>query len=384
MNPIVIAGSGLAGYSVAREFRKHDSATPLIIVTRDDGHFYSKPMLSAAFAAGKHPSQMAQASVQKMAADLRAEIWAGSEIEAIDTHLQEVRVNGKSQRYSRLVMALGADPGVPPIAGDASADVLTINDLVDYTRFRSRLEGKKRVAVIGAGLIGSEFANDLAANGYQVSVVDPAPGPLGRLVPPAVGSALAEALAQIGVQWHFGVTLVSIDHVQGGAGAYRLRLSDQTGIETDLVLSAIGLRPRIALAQSAGIETGRGIKVNRLLESSAAGVYALGDCAEVDGLNLPFVMPLMHAAKALAATLAGKPTPLRYPAMPVVVKTPALPMVVAPPMPVCDGTWEISGTDRNLRACYLDLSGKLRGFALCGEAVKEKNALAASLGHWLE
>jgi rubredoxin-NAD+ reductase len=92
----------------------------------------------------------------------------------------------------------------------------------------------------------------------------------------------------------------------------------------------------------------------------------------------------MHAARALAATLAGTPTALRYPAMPVVVKTPALPLVVAPPTPVCDGAWEISGSGANLRACYVAADGKLRGFALSGEAVKEKNALAATLGHWLE
>jgi rubredoxin---NAD+ reductase len=383
MNPVVIAGSGLAGYTVAREFRKHDAATPLLIVTRDDGHVYSKPILSAGFSAGKHPSQMAQASAKKMAADLRAEILVKSAIDAIDINQHEIEVDGKTHRYSRLVMALGADPAVPVLTGDAKDEVITVNDLEDYTRFRSLLEGKKRVAIIGAGLIGCEFANDLVASGHQVSVVEPAPGPLGRLLPPAVGAELAHSLAELGVQWHFGVTPVSLARTGDGSG-YCLTLSDQSEIATDLVLSAIGLRPRISLAQAAGIETGRGIKVNRLLQSSAPAVFALGDCAEVDGLNLPFVMPLMHAAKALAATLGGKPTPLRYPAMPVVVKTPALSLVVAPPMPVCEGVWEIGGSGKALRACYVDAAGKLRGFALCGEAVKEKNALAASIGHWLD
>ena len=91
------------------------------------------------------------------------------------------------------------------------------------------------------------------------------------------------------------------------------------------------LRPRTSLAHEAGLAVNRGIVTNRLLATSAPNVHALGDCAEVDGHTLPYVMPIMQQARALAATLAGTPTPVLYPAMPVIVKTPACPTVVCPP-----------------------------------------------------
>ena len=110
-----------------------------------------------------------------------------------------------------------------------------------------------------------------------------------------------------------------------------MTLSDHRVLSVDAVLSSVGLRPRTGLAERAGIAVKRGIVVDRYLATNAPDVYALGDCAEVEGLVLPFVMPIMHAARALAKTLCGEPTRLTYPAMPIVVKTTAYPVVVAPP-----------------------------------------------------
>jgi len=143
------------------------------------------------------------------------------------------------------------------------------------------------------------------------------------------------------------------------------------------VLSAIGLRPRIAIAQAAGIEVDRGIVTNRFLQTRAADVYALGDCAEVEGKVLPYVMPIMHAARALARTLAGAPTAVRYPAMPVVVKTPAIRAVLAPP--AGPGEWRLDATPDGLAARHYDETGGLSGFALLGAATSQKRALTDQL-----
>jgi hypothetical protein len=137
-----------------------------------------------------------------------------------------------------------------------------------------------------------------------------------------------------------------------------------------MALSAIGVRPRIALARAAGIAVGRGIVADRLLQTSAAGVYVLGDCAEVDGHVLYYVAPLMACARALAQTLAGNADARSaYPAMPVTIKTPACPVVVAPAPAGTEGSWSISGSAPGLsspnsvpirrRSCC--------GFALTGE-----------------
>jgi rubredoxin-NAD+ reductase len=372
--PIVILGTGLAGYSVAREVRKLDVETPLLIVTADDGRYYSKPILSNAYTSGKSPDTIALANHAAMAAQLKAEIRVGTRVTALEPGRETLWINSESIVYRNLVLALGADPIPVPIAGSAADRVLSVNDLIDYTRFRAA--GARRIAVMGAGLIGCEFANDLRQGGIEVSVVEPAAWPLSRFVPEPVGRALERALAGIGVTWYLGRVVRSVDHE---GDALRVMLSDGTAFSADGVLSAVGLRPRTALAATAGLAIGRGITVDRYLATSAAGVYALGDCAEVEGLVLPFVMPIMHAARALAKTLASEPTPVSYPAMPIVVKTGAYPVVVAPPAAGVQGEWEIELGAAGARGLYRGTDGRLLGFALAGEAVAEKNGLAREL-----
>jgi rubredoxin-NAD+ reductase len=119
--------------------------------------------------------------------------------------------------------------------------------------------------------------------------------------------------------------------------------------------------------------------VNRLLQTSDADIYALGDCMEIEGLVMPFVMPIMHAARALGATLAGKPTAVSFPAMPVMVKTPACPTIVSPPAPGAVGEWKIEQTPDGIKSLFVDASGKLLGFALNGAATAERAKLAPQL-----
>jgi len=374
-DPVVIVGSGLAGYTLARELRKLDRETPLVVVSRDDASFYSKPMLSNALAAGKVPSDLATSSAQRMAEQLSARILANTEVRAIDTAARTLQAGDETLRYAKLVLAFGADPISLPLDGDAAGEVLRVNDLAGYGRFRAAIEGKRRVVLLGAGLIGCEFANDLAGAGYEVDVVDPAPRPLGRLLPEAAGERLQAALETIGVRFHFGRTARLVTR----AGTeLKIELSDGASLATDAVLSAIGLRPRTALAASAGLKVNRGIVVDRFLATSAPDVFALGDCAEVEGHVLPFVLPIMQAARALAKTLAGAQTAVSYPAMPVVVKTPALPTVVCPP-PAVPGAWSLESNETGVEARFEDERGTLRGFALLGAATARKNILAKEL-----
>ena len=377
MQPIVIIGSGLGGYTVLREFRKRDQATPVTLICADDGHFYSKPNLSNALAAGKSAEQLVNTPREKMAADLNARIVANTRVTAIDTAGRNVRWNDGETGYSKLVLALGADPIPHGLAGPGSEKVFAVNDLQDYAAFRAALKPESRVAILGGGLIGSEFANDLAAAGTRVEVVHLGAWPLERLIPEAVGQALAAALAEKGVTWHFGRTAKAIE--PAGAGI-ALTLDDGSKVEADVVLSAIGLRSRTQLATAAGLQANRGIVVGKTLQASALAVYAVGDCAEIDGQVLPYVMPLMQQARALAATLAGEPTEVRYPAMPVVVKTPALPLAVLPPVGGSIGGWQVECNDEGVCALHLDAAGALQGFALAGKQAAQRTQFAAKIG----
>jgi rubredoxin---NAD+ reductase len=377
MDPIVIVGTGLAGYTLARELRKLDTTSPLVLVSADDGRFYSKPLLSNALAKGKDADALATASAAEMATQLQAVVRSHCPVQAIHPARREVELeDGERLAYDRLVLALGADPIRIPFAGDGADEVLSVNDLADYARFRARLEGVRKVMILGAGLIGCEFANDLCQAGYQVAVADLADQPLGRLLPPESGAALRAGLAAAGVEWHLGTGAERIDRAGDG---YRVTLASGGMVEADLVLSAIGLRPRIALAQAAGLQVGRGIVTDRLLRSSDPHIHVLGDCLEVEGLVLPYVMPIMNGARALARTLAGTPTELVYPAMPVVVKTPAHPVVVAPPAVGAEGAWRTEVDARGTAGYFEDPNGQLLGFALTGERVADKQALTRRL-----
>ena len=375
-NPVVIVGTGLAGYSLAREFRKLDGETPLLLISADDGRSYSKPMLSTAFAKGQNAEALVMAEPGAMAEQLNAEIRTHTRVTALDPQARCLWLDAEPIEYRDLVLALGAECVRIPVDGDATERILTVNDLEDYARFRAALEGKQRVLILGAGLIGCEFANDLRLGGFQVDLVGLAEQPMPELLQPALGGALRDALNQLGVGLYLGRTLASLNHAADGLQAL---LSDGTRLGCDLVLSAVGLRPRTALANVAGLATGRGIQVDRRLQSSAAHVYALGDCAEVEGLNLLYVMPLMAGARALARTLAGEPSDVRYGPMPVTVKTPACPLVVAQPPQGRSGDWALEGECLDWKALCRDAEGKLLGYGLSGQAVQGRLALNREL-----
>ncbi|RIA21093.1 rubredoxin-NAD+ reductase [Ectopseudomonas oleovorans] len=374
--PVVIIGTGLAGYNLAKEWRKLDTQTPLLLITADDGRSYSKPMLSTGFGKNKDADGLAMAEAGAMAEQFNAEIRTHTRITGIDPGHKRLWIGEEAVAYRDLVLAWGAEPIRVPVEGDAQDAIFPINDLEDYARFRAAAAGKRRVLILGAGLIGCEFANDLTAGGYQVEVLAPCEQVMPGLLHPAAAAAVQSGLEGLGVRFHLGPVLANLNH-QGDA--LQALLSDGSLVECDAVVSAVGLRPRIDLAAAAGLDVNRGVMVDRELRTSHANIYALGDCAEVDGLNLLYVMPLMACARALAKTLAGEPTAVSYGPMPVTVKTPVCPLVVSPPPRGSQGEWTVEGSAGDIKALCRDASGALLGYALTGTAVQEKLALNKEL-----
>ena len=196
------------------------------------------------------------------------------------------------------------------------------------------------------------------------------------LLPLQAAEAVKRGLEGIGARFHLGATL---ERLQRSTDGLQATLSDGSQRACDLVVSAVGLRPRTELAAEAGLEVKRGIVVDRLLKTSAEHVYALGDCAEVEGLSLLYVMPLMAGARALAKTLFGNPTFVSYGPMPVTVKTPACPVVVSMPAVGSAGSWSVEARANDVKALYLGACGELLGYALTGAAVQERLALNKQL-----
>ena len=379
MHPIVIVGSGMAAYAVAREFRKVNPEQELVMICADDAINYAKPTLSNALVAKKAPEQIGLGDAAKMSAQLNMRIETQTWVKAIDAGAHRLTLEKQGtrseQEYSKLVLALGAQPIKLAIAGDASDDIHVVNNLEHYKNFRAQLDARqeKRVVILGAGLIGCEFANDLQNTGHQVTVVDLAAQPLGRLLPTHVAQEFQAKLEATGVQFVLGTTVEKISAAE--QGSYAVQLANGQSLIADVVLSAIGLQANTSLAQAADIHTSRGIVTNTQLETNHADIYAVGDCAEVNGTLLPYVMPIMQQARALAKTLNGETTAVHYPAMPVAVKTPAAPLTVLPAPLDVDVTWQTETLEDGMIAQAFDSNNTLRGFVLLG-ATASKQRLA--------
>ena len=385
-SPIVIIGSGLAGYTLAREFRKLDQHSPLIIITADDGRVYSKPALSTGYTKGTSADDLSQLDAGSLATELGVSIWTNTKVSAIDSESQSISISDGSVqiKYRKLVLAQGANCIEPPLAGNAVDKVLTINDLQDFAQFQYTADSRraKRVCIIGAGLIGCEYTNDLINGGFEVDVIDPMATCLPTLLPSVAGNAIQSALEQAGATFHFGRLAKEVNQTDSGV---EVVLDDGQKIHADLVLSAVGVKPNIELAVSAGLQTGRGIKVNRYLQSSDENIYALGDCAEVEGLVLVYVTPLMIGSRALAQTLSGSETAISYPAMPVAIKTPCCPTVVCPPPSDSEGEWKIiNQNDHHTRSEFVNENDDILGYALTGDYCAERGRYSDKLPNWLD
>ncbi len=381
MKPVVIIGTGLAGYTVAREFRKLDKATPLSILTADDGGFYSKPMLSNAFAQRKEAAQLVTQNVTQMAAQLGATIVTGARVHNIDTARKTVDTAVGAFDYDKLVLAVGAQAIRLSIDGDGAGEVMSVNHIDDYARFRNRLAqhaAAVRITILGAGLIGCEFADDLAGGGHQVTLVDPNPLPLAALAAPALSRGLQAALSERGVTLQLGTTAARIDR---GGDALHITLADGRRFDTDVVLSAVGLRPDLRLAQAAQLKTARGVVVDASGRTSVPDVYALGDCAEYTAGVLPYIAPLMNAARAIARTLAGQPTAIDMKPAPVIVKTPSFPLaLVPPPAGQNGGGWRDAQSGARIVCRYYDDAGVMLGFGVAPQESGVRQGLLAELG----
>lgn len=379
--PIVIVGSGYAGYNLAETVRKLDAKVDIVVLTQDDGMHYSKPTLST----GLQMQQSADDLVLELPLDranrLNIRIITHCQVERIDVQAQRLHTNVGQQAYAQLVLAQGAQAISLPIAGNASGDVISVNDLQDYRRYRQLLQGQKKVLLIGNGLLGCEFANDLALVGKQVSLVGLTAWPMDRLLPQEIGRRLQSKLADIGVDWWLENTVASIDYTDAANAdaGYQVTLTSGDLLQVDVLVSAVGLQARTRLAINAGIACGVGIKTDAKLMTNVAHIYALGDCVETNGQLQPFIAPIHWGIQALAQTLTGTSTEVSYPPMTVVVKTPACPITLLAPPAFKSGQWQLTSDEEGMLARFEDKAGQLQGFVLQGERVDQRKALLDEL-----
>ena len=369
---IVIIGSGMAAYILAQNIRQECRASKITIITNKDGRFYPKPMLSTALYHQKSPEDIVTSSAQEMADKYKINVITRQEVQAINPHKKEIVLTDQVIEYDKLVLAVGAKanqiPGLKPIKG-----YLSINAIEDYEQLLERLKSTKRVLIIGSGLVGVEFAHDLLQAGYEVTMVSQDASALWPLIPREIGAICRDHLVSLGLDWisdKYVNKMVSHDH------KLTVTFSDQSESNYDLILSAIGISPNLALAKQAGLKINRGVVTNAYGQTSDPHIFAIGDCAEAHGLVLTYVAPIKQQAQAIAKSLLGNATTITYPPMPVVVKMPTFPLTLVPVRQVNpQGKWQIvqNDEDKGFIAGFYDENQVVQGFVLAGKATRLRN-----------
>ncbi len=354
---IVIIGSGFAARQLVKNIRKHDGEIPVRLIAADSMDEYNKPDLSHVISLDQRADEMTRQRAGEFAEQYNLTLHANSWVSYIDASKRLVQCGDRQWPYDKLVLATGSSAVLPPIPGHEL--MLTLNSQQEYLAGETALRDAHRVMILGGGLIGSELAMDFCRAGKQVIVVDNSASLLASLMPAEVSSRLQHRLNQMGVELLFRQSLESLTKTPQGIDA---ALSNGRVVSVDAVVSAIGLRPNVELAKRAGLAVNRGIEVNRQLQTSDANIYALGDCAEIEGKVLPFLQPIQFSAMTLAKNLLGAADGLTLPAMLVKVKTPEMPLHLAGETQRADLHWQITAEPQGLIAKGYDETQQLKAF----------------------
>ena len=297
---IVIVGAGKAGWQLVQNLRAQLPHTPITLVTACNGDVYDKPLLSVAMAKHMKPEALVKESGAQAAARWQVRLWAHTSALHICADSQTLRTTRGPVRYTELVLAHGAEAVLPaPLKANLC---WRINHLQAYQRFQAALgSASQHVAIVGAGLIGSELANDLALGGHRVTLIDTQERPLARWPADQAGTPLLAAWS--GLPIHF-MGAVQLQDLQRQGRQYQLTLHDGQVLLADQVIAATGLVTPTRLARSAGLDWQNGIAVDaQTLQTSIPHIYALGDCISVNGQSSRFIEPILRQAQTLTAAL---------------------------------------------------------------------------------
>jgi nitric oxide reductase FlRd-NAD(+) reductase len=338
---IIVIGSGFAAYQLIKNLRRQNADIAISMICDDSGDEYNKPDLSHVFSQNQSADDLTKTTAAQFAERYRVSIHPYTVVSAIDRTKRTLSCGEMTFSYRKLVIATGAKAIIPDIEG--SSLLMTLNGQQEYRKVERRLKRAKSVVILGGGLIGVELAMDLCRAGKEIAIIDRAHSILASLMPPELSARLQHHLSQMGIRLYLSNQAQALK--TSGDGVLT-ELADGHQIYADAALASIGLKPNVALAHTAGLDIGRGITVNQYLQTSDPNIYALGDCAEIQGRLMPFLQPILLSAVTAAHHLLGEAKALNLPAMLVKIKTPELPLHLAGDAANPDLNWQI-GYDRD-------------------------------------
>jgi NADPH-dependent 2,4-dienoyl-CoA reductase/sulfur reductase-like enzyme/nitrite reductase/ring-hydroxylating ferredoxin subunit len=270
---VVIVGGGAAGFAAAEMLRRQDYRGSIVMLSQEKTAPVDRPNLSKDYLAGSAPEDWMPLRPDDFYREAKIDLRLGVEVTSIDTKAKQVLLaGGESIPYDRLLLATGAEPVKLPIPGSDQPHVHLLRSLADSRAIIALAKDATRAVVIGASFIGLEVAASLRARDIEVHVVGLEQRPMERVLGPEMGDFVRALHEEHGVIFHLGDTVTSID-------GKRAALKSGGVIEADLVVIGVGVRPRLALAEKAGLAVDRGVKVDAYLETSVPGIYAAGDIA---------------------------------------------------------------------------------------------------------
>ena len=270
---IVIVGGGAAGFAAAEMLRREGYGGEIAMLSSDTAAPVDRPNLSKDYLAGSAPEDWVPLRPDSFYTEFKINLQLATSVTAIDVKAAHVVLgDGKTVAYDRLLLATGAEPVRLPIPGADQPHVHTLRSLADCRAIIENAKSAKCAVVIGASFIGLEAAAALRARDIEVHVVAPEQRPMERILGPDMGDFVRALHEEHGVIFHLGDTVAAID-------GKRATLKSGGTLEADLVVVGVGVRPRLTLAEQAGLAIDRGVTVNARLETSASGIYAAGDIA---------------------------------------------------------------------------------------------------------
>ena len=270
---IVIVGGGAAGFSAAEMLRRQDYRGSIVMLSNEAAAPVDRPNLSKDYLAGSAPEDWLPLRPDDFYAEAKIDLRLKTEVTSIDTKARKIATSsGEAIPYDRLLLATGAEPVRLPIPGADQPHVHVLRSLADCRAIIAQADGARRAIVIGASFIGLEAAAALRARNVEVHVVGLEARPMERVLGPEMGDFVRSLHEEHGVIFHLGDTVTGID-------GKRATLKSGGVIEADVVVVGVGVRPRLALAEKAGLAIDRGVTVNKYLETSVSGIYAAGDIA---------------------------------------------------------------------------------------------------------
>ncbi|WP_298808552.1 FAD-dependent oxidoreductase [uncultured Psychrobacter sp.] len=366
---VVIIGAGLAGWHVIDTIRAKDTEIPITLITADSGDRYHKPMLTMAISQNKRASDLVRASGSEAANTAEVTLLANTQVTDIDPVSQTVQVRSTAQSddalttigYEKMVLAMGAHPIFPKSLPQDL--VWHVNHIERFSQLQEKLAtGSQHVAIVGAGMVGTEIAEDLLKAGHKVTLIDLNDAPLSQMLPAKATARIAKAIESQGIQFLGGYQVSAVTRVgsndDDSEDGEKLQVdyaplsSDADNTDTQLleplmvdhVIASTGLTVDEQLPAAAGVEFDRrtGIVVDAAtLRTNAANIYAIGDCMSINGVACRYVAPLRAQAATIADDILGhehsgydhKPPMIR-------LKNKAISVMVTG-VPQASGNWQV-------------------------------------------